>query len=158
MTGVMGVKGVPVVCLKDDSRVGYVGDALFDRENKICAFMLEQSGISLRKKIILLDEILQINSKNCVIYSDKSILKCDKNDGLKKNCRYSDFIGKNVESREGKGLGVIRDMVFDVETGSIEGFELYRGIVEDVVKGRNIVYFNDGLEFFRDRIIAGKND
>ena len=55
-------------------------------------------------------------------------------------------------------MGVIRDMVFDVETGSIEGFELYRGIVEDVVKGRNIVYFNDGLEFFRDRIIAGKND
>ena len=97
MTGVMGVKGVPVVCLKDDSRVGYVGDALFDRENKICAFMLEQSGISLRKKIILLDEILQINSKNCVIYSDKSILKFDKNDGIKKNCRYSDFIGKNVE-------------------------------------------------------------
>ena len=156
MTGVLSVKGVPVVCLKDDSRVGYVGDALYDNENKICAFILEQSGISLRKKIILLDEILQINGKNCVIYSDKSILKFDKNDGIKKNCRYSTFIGKNVESRDGKGLGVIRDMLFDVETGTIEGFELYRGIVEDAVKGRNVIYFSDGLEIFRERIIAGK--
>ena len=156
MTGVMGVKGVPVVCLKDDSRVGYVGDALYDNENKICAFILEQSGISLRKKIILLDEILQLSSKNCVIYSDKSILKFDKKSGIKKDCRYTGMAGKNVESRDGKGLGVIRDMVFDMETGSIEGFELYRGIVEDAVRGKNIVYFKDGIEVFRDKVIVGR--
>lgn len=156
LTSVLGVKGVPVVCLKDDSRVGYVGDALFDGENNVCAFMLEQSGITLRKKILLLDEILQISSKNCVIYSDKSILKFDKKSGIKKDCRYTGLVGKNVEARDGKGLGVIRDLVFDMETGSIEGFELYRGIVEDAVKGKNIIYFNDGIELFRDKVIAGR--
>lgn len=157
MTSVLGVKGVPVVCLKDDSRVGYVGDALYNNENKVCAFILEQSGISLRKRIILLDEILQLSNKNCVIYSDNSILRFDKKDGKKKNCRFSGFIGKNVESKDGRGLGVIRDMIFDVETGTIEGFELYRGIVEDAVKGRNIIYFNDGIDVFRDKVIAGKD-
>ena len=156
LTSVLGVKGVPVVCLKDDSRVGYVGDALYNSDNKICAFILEQSGISLRKRMILLEEILQLSNKNCVIYSDKSIMKFDKAGGFGKDCRYSGFVGKNVETRGGKGLGIVRDMVFDVETGSIEGFELCRGLVEDAVKGRNIIYFNDGIEIFRDRIIAGR--
>lgn len=156
LNSVLGVKGVPVVCLKDDSRVGYVGDALFDNENNVCAFMLEQSGITLRKKMLLLDEILQLSSKNCVIYSNKSILKFDKKSGIKKDCRYTAMVGKNVESIDGKGLGVVRDMVFDMETGSIEGFELYRGIVEDAVKGKNIIYFNDGIEVFKEKIIAGR--
>ena len=152
----LGVKGVPVVCLKDDSRVGYVGDALYDSENKVCAFMLEQSGLTLRKRLILLDEILQISNKNCVIYSDKSILKFDKSVGMNKSCRYTGMIGRNVESRNGEGMGVIRDMLFDIETGTIEGFELYRGIIEDAVKGRNAIYFDDGIEVFRDMVIAGK--
>ncbi|MBQ8165114.1 MAG: hypothetical protein IJZ94_04795 [Clostridia bacterium] len=156
MTSILGVKGVPVVCLKDDSRVGYIGDALYDNESKVCAFILEQSGITLRKRMILLEEILQISNKNCVIYSDKSILKFDKKIGINKDCRYSGMIGKNVEARSGGGMGVIRDMVFDVETGTIEGFELYRGLMEDAVKGRNIIYFDDGIEVFRDYVIAGK--
>jgi len=157
LTSVLGVKGVPVVCLKDESRVGYVGDALYDNENKVCAFILEQSGITLRRRIILLEEILQLSNKNCVIYSDKSILRFDKKLGIKKDCRYSGMIGKNVESRSGGGMGVIRDMVFDIETGTIEGFELYRGLIEDAVKGRNVIFFDDGIELFRDRVIAGQD-
>ena len=155
---ILGVKGIPIVCLKDDSRAGYVGDALYDSDGKVCGFTVESMGFSLRKKMIPLDEILRINDKNCIIYSEKSIVRIEREGGIHKKCSYEKMIGKNVENHDGKGIGVVKDVVFDIETGEISGFELTRGFMEDTVGGRRIIYFNDGVEFGKEFIVAGRKN
>ena len=104
--------------------------------------------------MIPIDEILRISDKNCIIYSDKSIVKPDKNSGIHKKCSYNKMIGKNVETHDGKGIGVVKDIVFDIETGEISGFELTKGFMEDAAKGRKIIYFKDGVEYGKEFIIS----
>ena len=41
MIRILDCKGVPVVCLKDEGRLGFVGEALYDGENNVKGFLLE---------------------------------------------------------------------------------------------------------------------
>ncbi len=156
MINILGIKGIPIVCLKDDSRAGYLGDALYDSDSHVYGFIVDTGGLGLRKKMVPLDEILRINDKNCVIYSDKSIVRYEKDSGIHRKCSYEKRIGQNVKAYDGNGMGVVKDLVFDIETGEISGFELTRGFMEDTIGGRKMIFFDDGVEFSKEFIIAGK--
>ena len=43
MIRILDCKGVPVVCLKDEGRLGFVGEALYDGENNVKGFLLAVS-------------------------------------------------------------------------------------------------------------------
>ena len=59
---------------------------------------------------------------------------------------------------KGENLGVVHDMVFDMETGSLEGFELSRGFMNDMIEGRKVIFMRDGVEFGKEYIIARSED
>ncbi len=158
MVRVLDVKGIPIICLKDDSRVGYVSVPLYDEYNCVCGFLAEVRGFSFRKKYIALDDILRIDRNSCVIYSENSIRNLPKAMHWSKAGELDRMLGRNVISRDGTGLGVVKDLVFDLETGNIEGFELSRGYMEDVVQGRPVILLRDGVEFGEEYIIAGRGD
>lgn len=158
MVKVMDIKGIPIVCLKDDSRVGFLMEPLYDETNSISGFLVDQIGLSFGRKFVALEDCLRIDKNNCIIYSDSVIRKLPKKQNYRRNSDMEKLLGRNVITRDGKGLGVVRDLVFDIETGSIEGFELSRGFMEDVVQGRNLLLLRDGVEFAEDYIIAERSD
>ena len=67
-------------------------------------------------------------------------------------------MGRSVVSEKGENLGVVHDMVFDMETGSQEGFELSRGFMNDMIEGRKVIFMRDGVEFGKEYIIARSED
>lgn len=158
MVKLMDVKGIPIVCLKDESRAGFLMEPVYDESNCIVGFLVDQLGLSFGRKFIALEDCLRIDKNNCIIYSSSAIRKLPRKRKYKRNNDMEKLLGRNVVTRDGKGLGVVRDLVFDIETGSIEGFELSRGFMEDVVQGRNLLLLRDGVEFAEDHIIAGRSD
>ena len=158
MVKLMDVKGIPIVCLKDESRAGFLMEPVYDEVNCIVGFLVDQIGLSFGRKFVALEDCLRIDKNNCIIYSSSAIRKLPRKRKYKRNNDMEKLLGRNVVTRDGKGLGVVRDLVFDIETGSIEGFELSRGFMEDVVQGRNLLLLRDGVEFAEDHIIAGRSD
>lgn len=78
MIRILDCKGVPVVCLKDEGRLGFVGEALYDGENNVKGFLLEgENGFTGKfvKKFIALEDILKLNNTVCVVYSSASVKK-----------------------------------------------------------------------------------
>lgn len=150
-------KDVPVMCMKDGMRLGFLTTPLYDGEKNIKGFLIEgNSGISLKivKKYISLDDILKLNKDVCVVYSKDSAKKFSSKSGLSSTNPMENAIGKNVVTSFGENVGVVYDFVFDITTGSLEGLELSKGFMNDMIDGRKIVYMRDGVEFGEEFVIA----
>lgn len=161
MIRVNDCKGIRVVCLKDKDKIGFLGDALYDAQGSVKGFLLEsESGFSgrLRKKYIALEDILKLNDSVCVVYSKDSVKKYPGKRFMKTTSSMDEMIGRNVVSRSGEKLGVVHDMVFDMETGSLEGLELSKGFMNDMLEGRKVIFMRDGVEFGEEYIITEIDD
>lgn len=145
MVRMLDARGVPVVCLKDMTRVGYLGEALYGSGREVCGFLVE-GGRHLARQYVALDDILRIGKENCVIYSARSVHRLGKMRALlRKRETPSDLVGQDV-IRDGEHLGVVHDLAFDMETGMIEGLEISRGFMEDIRVGRTLVLLQGGME------------
>lgn len=161
MIRILDCKGAPVVCLKDEGRLGFVGDALYDSENNVKGFILEgENGFTGRffKKYIALNDILKLSRDVCVVYGESCVKKFSKKCALTQRSGLDEIMGRGVVSRSGEKLGVVHDMVFDMETGSLEGFELSKGFMNDMIEGRKVIFMRDGVEFGKEYIIARSED
>lgn len=149
-------RGVPVVCLKDDTRAGYVGDVLYDKNDNVGGFIVDGAP-GFGKKYIRLHDILKLDKTSCVIYDENSLNKYARRSDLKKDSFFESIIGKDVLSDKGQAMGVVSDCIFDMENGIIEEIELSRGFMEDIVEGRNVISLKDDVEFGEEFIIARGN-
>ena len=162
MIRIQECKGVPVVCLKDEGRLGFISNPLYDKESNIKGFLLEsENGFTgkFRKRYIALEDILKLNDTVCVVYSKDSVRKYENKKSLTTENPLEPVMGQGVLSKKGKNIGVVHDMVFDIETGALEGFELSKGFMNDMFEGRKVVFMRDGVEFGEEYIIArGEED
>lgn len=156
MVRLIEARGVPVICLKNDARAGYLGDALYDSKDNVGGFLVDGAP-GFGKKFIRLEDILKLDKTACVIYDEKALNRYAHNVHLKKSSFYDNVIGKNVLSGDGQAMGVVSDCIFDMESGTIEEIELSRGFMEDIVEGRNVINLKDGVEFGEEFIIARGN-
>ena len=161
MIRIQECKGVPVVCLKDEGRLGFVSDPLYDEQNNVKGFLLDgENGFTgkFRKKYIALEDVLKLNDSVCVVYSRDSVRKYEGRKKFKTECSLAEVMGRGVLSKNGENIGVIHDMIFDIETGTLEGFELSRGFINDMLEGRRVIFMRDGVEFGEEYIIARSED
>lgn len=136
-------------------------EALYDGENNVKGFLLEgENGFTGKfvKKFIALEDILKLNNTVCVVYSSASVKKFSRKYDLKQKNDLEEIMGRSVMSEKGENLGVVHDMVFDIETGSLEGFELSKGFMNDMIEGRKVIFMRDGVEFGKEYIIARSED
>jgi len=156
MVKIIEARGVPVICMKNDTRAGYVGDALYDSKDNVAGFIVDGAP-GFGRKYIRLEDILKLDKTSCVIYEENSLNKYARKGALKKKGYYERVIGKNVLSGGGQSRGVVSYSMFDMESGIIEEIELSRGFMEDIVEGRNSINLKDGVEFGEEFIIARGN-
>lgn len=64
------------------------------------------------------------------------------------------LIGMPVMTDGGKALGRIEDIVFDLETGCLSGFELSDGLIQDFVAGRTVLPVPEIYALGRDAVIV----
>ncbi len=144
MVRLLEARGVPVVCLKGENRVGYLGEPIYNEEEEIRGFLVDGAK-GVGRRYVELDDILRIEKANCVIYSEASVKKLGRIKPMLKNkSPLENIIGRDVVSG-GKNVGIVRDLAFDMETGIIEGIELSRGFMEDIRTGRRLVSIREGI-------------
>lgn len=152
------VLGLPVICVENGKKVGVVKNIIFcPKKKKLLAFLLECKSYEFSKKIILTEDIINIG-KDAVIIDEENTLKA-----LRKVKNSDEFIdegemlGLRVYSKNGEYMGVVKDVLFDYKNNSIEGVELSDGLLQDIVKGRNILPFIGKVEFGEDIILVDRD-
>lgn len=64
------------------------------------------------------------------------------------------LLGLQVRTGSGKALGIIEDILFDSETGRLEGMEISRGLFQDFVDGRVTIPMPDVYTVGQDAVVV----
>ena len=155
MVKIEETKGVPIICMKNDSRIGYVEGPVYDDDGYVVGFLADIKGTLFGKRFIALEDVIKIDGKACRIYSERNAKKRRAAKGARYDCRQGRFVGKRAMLCGGEGVGVVSDLMFNAETGEIEGLELSRGLFEDLSKGRRALLLRDCVEVGEDSVVIG---
>lgn len=152
------VKGVPIISLENDKKLGYAREPLYDLHQHIDGFLIDVNGINFGKKYILLDEVLRLDRDALVVFNEHAIKKLPRNNRYKTGRNGTYFFGKKVQNKDGTNLGIVKDIIFDSDSGRIKGLEISRGFLEDVVDGRSVIMMKNNIECGEEFIIVEGGD
>jgi uncharacterized protein YrrD len=152
----IGMNVVDAISGKICGRVKDVAYVLNKRE--ILGFIIDCGRWMKAEKILLRKSILHIGSEK-VMARDMNEIECiDKHKDLLEVLEEKKRIQSlEVISNTGKGIGYIEDIIIDEKTCNIRGYVLTDGIIEDIIKGKTIIPFNDEIIFGEDTIILGSD-
>lgn len=150
------VIGLSIFHLKTGKKVGMVRDILFDSSQHFCGILMEDGGWLRRRRYIPQDNIESIGKDAVVIRSKNNILSFDESTknwtGL---CSGQKMLkGRSVLLTSGHELGVIENVYFMEEMGTIIGYELSDGWVNDLLEGRKVLKASEPLVWGQDVLIA----
>lgn len=151
------VIGLPVISIENGKKVGSIGDVIFSPLTKeIIGFSLEKRGCEIGIRGVLLKDVVSLGNDALIIKDFTCIAKLKKNKPLANNKKPGEVRGLKIYTRTGEDLGVVKDVLFDYKTGVIEGFEISDGLLQDIVKGRNILPLFGKVEFSDESILVDK--
>lgn len=147
------VIGLPVVCVEDGKKVGSVGDIIFSPENKgVLAIILEKKGMELCRKAIAIEDVVSLGD-DAVIVSD---ISCIKKVTRKEFVKNKELQGLHIYTKDGRDLGVVKDVIFDFKNATIEALEISDGLISDIFTGRRIIPLFGKVEFGQDSIVVNE--
>ncbi len=149
------VIGLPVICAIDAEKVGAVKDLVFcPGERRVVAFILEKKGYEMKKKTILMKDVISVGTDAVIIESLNDVKKFKKIQDSPELKDKGNVIGLRIFSRSGKELGIVKDVLFDPLKGTIEGVEVSDGLFTDIVNGRNLLPLFGKVEFSEENILV----
>lgn len=151
------VLGLPVVCADSGGKAGVIKDIIFCPENReVCAFLLEQKGFEIKKKVVRLKDVFSLGSDAAIIDNSGCVEELGKSSFKEKFKDEGGILGLKIFTREGSELGMVKDVLFDWKTGRIEGFEISDGIFQDLVQGRKLLPLLGKVEFGEENVLVEK--
>ena len=151
------VIGLPVICAATGKKAGVIKDIVFCPENKkIAAFEIEKNSCEIKKKVVLKEDVLSLGKDAMIIENENKIIafkKVKDKLGVKKK---GTIIGFKIYTKYGEDIGVVKDILFDFEKNTLDGVEVSDGLIQDIVKGRNLLPLLGKVEFRKENILVEK--
>lgn len=144
--------GLPIIALDMGSELGEVKELIYEpREHRILAVLLEEGGWIKGAKIINWQDLRHIGEDAVTVKGSEAVQDSNSQKELQELCRNRVSLkGFKLLTEKGEEIGIIEDILLNPSTGEIVGYELSRGIVQDLLDGR--------WEFFLpEEIVIGDN-
>lgn len=151
------VLNLPVICASNGRQAGIIKDVFFSTESReVKGFLLEHRGLDIAKRLILLKDVLSLGTDALVIDSNACVSKMGRSQYSDTFIKKGRILGLRVFSRAGEELGLVKDAVFDIATGRVEGVEVSDGFFQDVVKGRSLLPLFGKVEFSEENVLVDR--
>ncbi|MBS4191404.1 PRC-barrel domain-containing protein [Bacillus sp. FJAT-49705] len=151
------LKGLPVIEIKSGTKIGEVFDISISGYGVVKGLFVRKSA--LLKKTFLLD-VKDVASFGWdgVMVEDQTVLQ-----PIKKTEDYTfesqnRLTGKIIMTREGERLGLLEDVYFQEEMGTIVGYELSDGFFSDMLEGKRVIKTEVPPAIGKDAIIVNINE
>ncbi|MBM7581365.1 uncharacterized protein YrrD [Caldicoprobacter guelmensis] len=150
------ILGLPVISARSGKRMGVVVDIIFKHgHQKIRGLVVSTEGLFEKRKHIPLEKIRAIG-RHAVIaeeplwdskQSSSLIIEGNEEYGRK-------ILGRQLLTGNGQELGTISDIILDPNDGKIEGFEISRGFIDDLLEGRYILPYDASNSVMENAVIV----
>jgi uncharacterized protein YrrD len=150
---------MPVILSTNKKQIGIIKDVVLSKQKtKIVAFVMSNGSLLKQTKIIPYRNILNVGSDFIEVKDFSSIEKLSLYPELEH--LYDDktnFIGSQIISTKGKDVGYVKDYIIDLKTGKIYCFVVSDGIFEDLIEGRQLLPYCEGMVVNENNIIIEDN-
>jgi uncharacterized protein YrrD len=153
------IKGLPVYDKSSGKELGKVLDLCFDKKGTVNGLMMDTKGLLKKNKLIPLSEISSFGLDGIMVANDLDEERMtEKLMGLHFLESGQDrIIGKPLVTTEGDKLGLVEDVYFKEELGTIIGYEVTDGFFADMTEGRKIFKSSNPLTIGENIVIVDLN-
>jgi uncharacterized protein YrrD len=151
------ILGTQVMNVSSGEIVGRVHDLLFDREGRLKGLLLEKKYWFGKVPYLPVSELLCIGEDLVTIEAEPHLTNESIEDAW---VRFGDqsMRGVPVITSNGQQLGVLEDVYFQEEVGTIIGYELSDGFFSDLMEGRRIIKNPSKLFIGKDAFVVHQAD
>lgn len=149
------VLGLPVIFADSGKKAGTVKDIVFcPGRREVAAFLIEHKGMSLKKKVLPLKDVLSLGRDAVIVDNPACVRNMDRSEYSKTFRDEGNIMGLRILSKTGDDLGIVKDVIFDWESGRLESVEISDGILQDVIQGRHMLPLLGKVEFGEENLLV----
>ncbi|SHI91630.1 PRC-barrel domain-containing protein [Lutispora thermophila] len=132
-----------------------VNDVILDKNsNKILGFTWKKKLIRKEYEIFLFDDLLLIGSNGLYVKKNIKAKLFDYNNEKHYILSYiHDILNKIILNPDGELIGIVRDMILDIDRGYCVGFEFSEGYIDDLISGRKLISAGFGYSIDSEALI-----
>lgn len=147
------LKGLPVYEKSKGKKIGEVCDLNITSQGLVKGLIVKQGGIFRKNQTINIEDVSSFGWDGVMIDNDEKLK------ALQEVPEYTlqhhhQLQGKVVMTAEGEKLGILDDVYFMEEMGTIVGYEISDGFFSDVTEGKQVVKTSESPAIGEDAIIV----
>jgi uncharacterized protein YrrD len=146
------LKGQPVFISKTGKAVGVISDLQLSHDGSIQAIVVDVKGLFGRDRHIPVQSVESFGHDGVMITNQD-----DRHTGFDKSghylCHHHGLLGQLLYTTEGEKLGIVEDVYFDENLGTILGYEVSEGFFADLSEGKKVIKTKAPLQFGEDIIL-----
>ncbi|MGA8942396.1 MAG: PRC-barrel domain-containing protein [Thermoactinomyces sp.] len=148
------VIGLSIIHLQTGKKLGTVCDLLFDERQKLRGIVLEEGGLFKRQKFIPMSDVVSIGKDAVVVDNEQPAPNPQNNKWIGLYTGQKRLKGRTILTDKGYEVGFVENVYFLEEVGTLIGYELSDGIINDIREGRKWLKANKPLVWGKDVLIA----
>ncbi|WP_251549290.1 PRC-barrel domain-containing protein [Neobacillus muris] len=151
------LKGQPVFETKSGMKIGEISDLYISPEGTVKGLLVKK-GVVFKQSCFL--DIQKVDSFGWdgVMIEDAGLLEKAKETADNTISLQHSLEGKMILSKSGDSLGLLNDVYFQEEVGTIVGYEISDGFFSDITEGKQVVHSKKPLTIGKDAIIVDVNE
>ncbi|KMK76628.1 hypothetical protein AB990_10720 [Alkalihalobacillus pseudalcaliphilus] len=151
------LEGLPVIDLESGEDFGKVLDLICD-DGKVSSIVIDKKGWLNRHFLIPLEDIDAIGHEGLMVSDLAKLHHYSSTEKKKLHLKHGkhQFRGKLLLSAEGEKFGLVEDVYFNEELGTITGYEVTDGLLSDFFEGRKVIRASGKLVVGKEKAILSR--
>jgi uncharacterized protein YrrD len=148
------LKGQQVYEEKSGKILGQVYDLCLNETGKVTALLMDSKGMFQRDRMIPIENVTAFGKDGIMVESDRELQPITKEKTNHTLYSHHGLYRKPLLTSEGEKLGLIEDVYFQEELGTIIGYEVTDGFFADITEGKKVVKTTEPLTIGKDVIVV----
>ncbi|WP_078552688.1 PRC-barrel domain-containing protein [Bacillus alkalicellulosilyticus] len=150
--------GRPIYEIETGEELGIVEDLFINKHGQVTGLQLDIKAWLQRDRFVPLSAITEIGADGVFISNRKQLRSLDKHhmSGFTLKQGKKRLAGMPLLTAEGEKLGLVEDVYFMEELGTIIGYEVTEGLLADLKEGKRVVKITEPLLYGKDILMMKK--
>jgi len=151
------LKGQPVFETRSGTRIGEISDLCISGTGKVNGLLVKK-GVFFKQTFFLdIQKVAAFGWDGVMVEDTKQLQKLKKNPEYTFNHQHS-IDGMLMLTKSGESLGLLKDVYFQEEVGTIVGYEITDGFFSEITEGKQVIQSGKPLAIGKDAIIVDVNE
>ncbi|WP_040207866.1 PRC-barrel domain-containing protein [Neobacillus jeddahensis] len=151
------VKGQPVFETKSGSKIGEISDLCISSTGKVNGLLVKKGFFFKQTLFLDIQNVATFGWDGVMVEDTECLEKLKVNPDYTLTHQHS-LDGMLMLSKSGQSLGLLKDVYFQEEVGTIVGYEITDGFFSDITEGKQVIQSGKPLAIGKDAIIVDVND